>query len=54
MTKLIVGLLTVFYISSSGSDWFSCYMATNKWFAKRTVAAAKQCLRPGDSIVVLN
>ena len=54
MKRAIIAF-SIFYVSSQwGSDWYTCYMATNRYFAKRTLAAAKACLRPGDVVVVLN
>ena len=53
MKHLIVAVLAVFFVARWGSDTYSCVQGLSKATPFRTQVRAKQCARPGDSIVVL-
>lgn len=43
---------TVYYVSKSGNDAFSCFAAQNKTNPKRTIAAGIRCLSAGDTLYI--
>jgi hypothetical protein len=43
---------TVYYVSKSGNDAFSCFAAQNKATPKQTIAAGIRCLSAGDTLYI--